>query len=70
MLACSLCAVALIQLYLDKIAALRHDVNVMFFNSDVLPQKPLSSRTLARGVSDILHKEGTHTKAFKTHSLR
>ena len=30
----------------------------------------MSSRTLERWVSDILQKTGTHTKTFKTHSLR
>ena len=33
----SLCVVALIKLYLDKTAVLRHDVNSMFFISYALP---------------------------------
>ena len=66
----SLCVVALIKLYLEKTAALRHDVNCMFFISYAPPHKPVSSRTLARWVSDILHKAGIHTKTFKSHSLR
>ena len=53
----SLCVVALIKLYLDKTAALRHDVNSMFFISYATPHKPVSLRTLARWVSDILHKQ-------------
>ena len=65
----SLCAVALIKLYLDKTATLRHDVNSVFF-SFTSPCKPVSSRTLARWVSDILYKAGIHTKTFKAHSLR
>ena len=65
----SLCVVALIKLYLDKTAALRHDVNSMFFISYAPPHKPVLSRTLARWVSDILHKACIHTKAFKSHSL-
>ena len=66
----SLCVVALIKLYLDKTAAPRHDVNSMFFIIYATPHKPMSSRTLARWVSDILHKVGVHTKTFKSHSLR
>ena len=66
----SLCVVALIKLYLDKTAELRRDVNSMFFISYASPHKPVSSRTLARWVSDILHKAGINTKTFKTHSLR
>ena len=66
----SLCVVALIKLYLDKTAALRHDQNSMFFIRYAPPDKPVSSRTLARWVSDILHKAGIHTKPFKSHSLR
>ena len=66
----SLCVVALIKLYLDKTAALRHDQNSMFFIRYAPPDKPVSSRTLARWVSDILHKAGIHTKAFNSHSLR
>ena len=42
----------------------------MFFISYAPPHKPVSSRTLARRVSDILHKAGIHTKTFKSHSLR
>ena len=64
----SLCVVALIKLYLDKTVALRHDVNSMFFISYAPPHK-VSSRTLARWVSDILHKAGIHTKTFKSRSL-
>ena len=60
----------LIKLYLDKTVALRHDVNSMFFIRYAPPHKPVSSRTLARWVSDILHKAGIHTKTFKIHSLR
>ena len=66
----SLCEVALIKLYLDKTAALRHNVNSMFFISYAPPHKPVSSRALARWVSDILQKAGIHTKTFKNHSLR
>ena len=66
----SLCVVVLIKLYLDKTAALKHDVNSMFFISCALPRKPVSSRTLARWVSNILQKAGIHTKTFKTPSLR
>ena len=65
----SVCVVALIKLYLDKTAALRHDVNSMFFYQLFSPHKPVSSRILARWVSDILQKAGIHTKTFKTHSL-
>ena len=64
-----LCLVPLIKLYLGKTAALRHDVNSMFFISYAPPHKLVSSRTLARWVSDILQKAGIHTKTFKTHSL-
>ena len=46
------------------------DVNSMFFISYAPLHKPVSSRTLVRWVSDILHKAGIHTKTFKTHSLR
>ena len=60
----------MIKLYLDKTAALRHDVNSMFFISYAPPHKPVSSRTLTRWVSDILQKAGIHTKTFKTRSLR
>ena len=42
----------------------------MFFISYAPPHKPVSSRTWARWVSDILHKAGIHTKTFKSHSLR
>ena len=42
----------------------------MFFISYAPPYKPVSSRTLARWVSDNLHKAGIHTKTFKSHSLR
>ena len=56
----------MIKLYLDKTAALRHDVNSMFFISYAGPHKPVSSRW----VSDILHEAGIHTKTFKSHSLR
>ena len=42
----------------------------MIFISYVPPRKPLSLRTHARWVSDILQKAGIHTKAFKTHPLR
>ena len=66
----SLCVVALIKLYLDKTAALRHDVNSIFFISYIPPHKPVVSRKLARCVSDILHKADIHTKIFKNHSLR
>ena len=66
----SLCVVALIKLYLDKTAALRHDVNSMLFISYASPLKPESSRTLAKWVSDISHKAGIHAKTFKSHSLR
>ena len=66
----SLCVAALIKLYLDKTAALRHDVNSMFFISYALPNKPVLSRTLAMCVSDISHKAGIHTKTFKSHCLR
>ena len=66
----SLCVVALIKLYLDKTAALRHDVNSMLFINYVPPLKPESSRILARWVSDISHKAGIHAKTFKSHSLR
>ena len=66
----SLCVVALIKLYLDKTAALRHHVNSMFLITYALPHKPVSSRALVRWVSDILQKAGIHTKIFKTHSLR
>ena len=65
----SLCAVALIKLYLDKTAGLKHDVSSIFFISYAPPHKPIPSRTLARWVSYILHKTGNHTKTFKTHSL-
>ena len=41
----------------------------MFFISYAPPHKPVSSRTLVRWVSDILHKACIHTKTFKTHSL-
>ena len=66
----SLYVVALIKLYLDKTAALRYHVNFAIFISYAPPHKPVSSRTLARWVSDILRKAGIHTKTFKTHSLR
>ena len=66
----SLCVVALIKLYLGKIAARRHDVNFIIFISYASPHKPVPSRTLTRWVSDILQKAGVHTKTFKTHSLR
>ena len=65
----SRCANALIKLYLDKTAAPRHDVKSMFFISYAPPHKAVSSRTLARWVSDILHKAGIHTKTFKSYSL-
>ena len=42
----------------------------MFFISYAPPYKPVSSRTLAKWVSDILHKAGIHNKTFKSHSLR
>ena len=42
----------------------------MIFISYVPPRKPLSLRTQARWVSDILQKAGIHTKAFETHPLR
>ena len=42
----------------------------MFLISYAPPHKPVSSRTLTRWVSDILHKAGIHTKTFKSHSLR
>ena len=57
----SLCVVALNKLYLDKTAALRHDVDSMFFISYAPPLKPVSSRTLAKWISDILHKAGIYT---------
>ena len=66
----SLCAVALIKLYLDKTAALRHDVNSIFFISYAPPHKPVSLKTLASWVSDVLQKAGIHNKTFKNHSLR
>ena len=66
----SLCVVALIKLYLDKTAPLRQDVNLIFFVSYTPPHKPVSSRTLTRWVSDILHNAGIHTKTFKSRSLR
>ena len=66
----SLYVVALIKLYHDKTAVLKHDVNSMFFISYAPPHKPVSSRTLTRWVSDILHKAGIHIKTFKSHSLR
>ena len=66
----SLCVVALFKLYLDKTAVLMYDVNSMFFISYPSPHKPVSSKTLATWVSDILHKAGIHTKTFKSHSLR
>ena len=44
----SLCIVALIKLYLDKTAALWHDVNSLFFISYAPQHKPVSSKTLAR----------------------
>ena len=50
--------VILIKLYLDKTAALRHDVNSMLFISYAPPHHPVYSRTLTRLVSDILHKAG------------
>ena len=71
----SLWVVALIKLYLDKTAALTHDENSIFFISYAPPHKPVSSRTLAKWVSDILHKAGiqasftnrtrTQTQSFK-----
>ena len=66
----SLCIVALIKLYLDKTAALWHDVNSLSFISYAPPHKPVSSKTLARQVSKILHKAGIYTKTLKSHSLR
>ena len=68
----SLCVVALIKYYLDKTVALRHDGNSLckLFISYAPLHKPVSSRTLARWVSDILRKAGIHTKTFKSHSLR
>ena len=44
----SLHVVTLIKLYLDKTAALRHDVSFVFFISYALPHKPVSSRTLVK----------------------
>ena len=64
----SLCILRLIKLYLDKTAALRHDVYSMFFISYASAHKLVSPRTLARWVSDILQKAGT--KTTKTHSFR
>ena len=64
-----LCVVALIKLFPDKIAALNYDVKFMFFLSYVPPHKPVSSRTFARWVPDILQKAGINTKTFKLHSL-
>ena len=65
----SLYLVALIKSYLNKTVGLRHDINSMFFISYAPPHKRVSSRTLARWVSNILHKAGIHTKTFKSHSL-
>ena len=65
----SLCVVALIKLYLDKTAELRHDVNSRFFISYATPHKPVSSRTPARWVSDILHKASINTKTFSPFSI-
>ena len=59
----SLCVVSMIKLYLHKRAALRHDVNSMFFISYAPPHKPVSSKTLVRWVS------GIYIRTFKTHSL-
>ena len=56
----SLCVVALIKLYLDKTAALRHDVDSMFFISYAPQEHWLASRKLARRVPDILLKTGIH----------
>ena len=64
----SLCAVALIKLYLDKTAALRRDVNSIFFISYAPPHKPVSSKTLASWVSDVLQKAGIQKAGI--HSLR
>ena len=65
----SLCVVALIKLYLDKTAALKHDVNSMFFITYASPHKPVSSRTLTKWVSDILHNAEIQTKTLTTCSL-
>ena len=42
----------------------------MFFISYAPLNKQVSSKTLAMWVSDILQKADTHTKTFKTYSLR
>ena len=60
----------MITLYLDKTAVLRPDINFLFFSNYAPPHKPVSLRTLARWVSDILQKAVIHTKTFKIHSLR
>ena len=41
----SLCVVALIKLYLDKTAAVRHGAHSMFFISNAPSHKPVLSRT-------------------------
>ena len=44
------------MMFLDKTAALKHDVNSMFLISYAVPHKPVSSRTLAMWASNILQK--------------
>ena len=64
----SLCAVALIKLYLDETVACK--LHVFYYCSYVAPHKPVLSRSLARWVLDVLQEAGIHTKTFKTYSLR
>lgn len=66
----SLCVVRLINLYLEKTAMFRKKEMSPFFISYAAPYKPVSSKTLARWVLDILKKSGINIKTFKTHSIR
>ena len=65
----SLCVVALIKLYLDKAAALKHDVNSISFISYAPLHKPVSSKALAWWVSAILHESVFIPKHSKFPSL-
>ena len=66
----SLCVVRMIRLYLKVTKSLRCTEHFSFFISYVTPHHPVTSKTIARWVTDILDQSGIDVVTFRPHSLR
>ena len=65
----TLCVVTLIDFYVKKTKDLRPEHST-FFISYVPPHKSVTSKTIARWVTDILDNAGINIKTYKAHSVR